>query len=255
MCRCGVERPEADTLAEVPRASGPTTDDRESWGAAQVRALRDGYEEESELPPVWRLTCKGLLVLALAAVFTLIARSSFDDPLPRQGNIRVLARLDEYTKTSAPRESNAIPGFLGVPGTLGVIEPSSLDSHPVRNIDGATLGNGFCSASIPRLVRYEFPGFYNRLSDARLEAAVLKQHPEYHDRVCALPFDLDADADDVVKYELKPRTALAWAGLTIWTLVLTAAIVAPFAILYYRFGVDYIASLPQRRSQRSASLP
>jgi hypothetical protein len=220
------------------RADNPeVSDDRKpGWWAAERREIEESFEDEVYLPRAWRLSARVLLAAAVAVVLTLAARYNFADPLPTAGNVEVVARLDDFTR-KAGDAGNTIPAFLALPGAVGVVEPSAPAEQPVRSLDETELRRGFCSASLPLLIRHEYPGFYDRWSDARLERAVLQEHPEYRDRVCAVAVWLDADPDAIVKYQMRPRSVFANAGLLLWTTFLTAAFAAALLVVYYRFVV------------------
>ncbi len=158
--------------------------------------------------------------LAIAAVTTL-AGAAFVflwTMVPSRGeqrlspdDVHVLARLDDYTKAAGPGVSNAIPGFLALPGTLGALVDATVDlsappaSAPptVDEVSATELLKGFCTVNLPSLVRQQYPGSYDQLTDAELEKRVLDKHPEYHDKVCVLPAWVPA-AHDIVKYERVP---------------------------------------------------
>ena len=61
----------------------------------------------------------------------------------------------------------------------------------------------------------------------------------------------DADPDDIVKYELKPRRLLALTGLGLWILLVTGACGLSCVIVYYRYVVDYLESIPRKSSAGS----
>jgi hypothetical protein len=175
-------------------------------------------------------------------VFAASAVRSFGEPVPTRGNIRVLTNLDAFTRAAADTDSNAILGFLASPGALGAVETAWPDDAPVVAVDETELRRGFCSRTIVRLVRHEYPGFYDGWSDARLERTVLEKHPEYRDRVCAVPAVLGVAPQDIVKYELQPRSAIANAALALWALVQTAAVAAAALFVYYRAVASYTGS-------------
>jgi hypothetical protein len=144
---------------------------------------------------------------------------SRDQASPTQDDIRILARLDEHTTNAGPRVPNTIPSFLALPGRVGVLEsdvPPSLErpgdpvspvssNQIVKEIKEGELQKGFCSSSVPRLVRQQFPGAYDDWSDDKLERTVLRTHPEYRGRLCVLPPWIDAKPHDIIKYELIAR--------------------------------------------------
>jgi hypothetical protein len=102
------------------------------------------------------------------------------------------------------------------------------------------LERGLCSLNMARQIRHQYPGYYERWSDARLERVVLDKYPEYRDRLCVLSIRADAVAADIVKYELKSRSLAGRAGL--WLLALTATAAVALGLLngYYRGIVPYL---------------
>jgi hypothetical protein len=105
------------------------------------------------------------------------------------------------------------------------------------------LEKGFCSASLAKQIRYEFPGFYENWPDDRLERVALEKYPEFQDRLCVLPSQLGVSPDDVVKYRLRARTMMEWTILWSRTAIVTALFAMVLLNLYYRLLVD---SLPQQ---------
>jgi hypothetical protein len=61
---------------------------------------------------------------------------------------------------------------------------------------------------------------------------------------------LDASADEVIKYELKQRSALAWVGVWTATLLLTGFFAIACVNAYYRLLVA--SARPQRRTALAA---
>jgi hypothetical protein len=235
-CRCGAERADAERAGDPAPVAPAPRPAAAGWWTAHWIAVAEGYAAEARLPAARRILLRTVLGAAIAAVFVATAAISTAEPVPAAGNIRVLARLDEHTRRASDA-ADVIPSFLALPGALGVLPPTAPDERPVRNADGAVLRRGFCSPSVARLVRFEYPTHYRGLSDARLERAVLEKHPEYRDRLCALPYELDADPEDVIKYELRPRSIPGWMAVSVWTLGVTAAFAAAVLSLYCRFVV------------------
>lgn len=234
------------------------------------------------------IVLKAGFVAAVAAVFAgsvLLLRGGASGT---GGEIRVLSRLDEYTRASNPSVVNTIPTFLMQAGRTGILPPTPpapdatlsttgappagappaagattasttgapaagtapaaggssppggpasatspaggvLPAEPapdapipvsaVRPLDEVELQKGFCTATVSRLVRQQYPGTYDGIPDAQLEKTLLKQRPEYKGRLCILPVWIDADPHDIVKYEVRqdvaaiPRTVWLWSGL------------------------------------------
>ena len=190
-------------------------------------------------------------VTALALVFAAAATLLPADVRDPQGNIRVLSRLDEYTKRSSPDVANTVPTFLSQPGLLGVLPaaaplpeggseaftPRMFTTNDIKPINQAELQKGFCTASLSRLVRHQFPGSYDDIPDKELEQTVLAKHPDYKDRLCQLPVWVDAAPSDIVKYEVEPPSRPASGGARlVWAGLITAAIGAVAFAVYWRLG-------------------
>jgi hypothetical protein len=94
--------------------------------------------------------------------------------------------------------ANSIPGFLALRGRVGIVEGPST----IKDLSEAELQKGICSASLPLLIRQQYPGTYDGWKDADLERTVLAKHPEYRDALCILPTWIDAAPHDIVKYEI-----------------------------------------------------
>jgi len=153
-----------------------------------------------------------LLLAATAATAVMLLKSSAGDAPKAPAKIKVLRRLDEFTKNAGPKVRNAIPAFLSIPGRIGVLEPNEDDAGAVpvirhiKEISEVELAKGICSPSVPVLIRSLYPGAYDNWPDAKLERTVLAKHPEYRDKLCILPLWIEATPHDIVKYELTPRT-------------------------------------------------
>src|SRR5215470_12285393 len=105
--------------------------------------------------------------------------------LPRiPKNTSSILRLDDFTRHAGPTERNTMPAFLALPGDVGAL---SAGGAAIRDVDENELKNVICAPSVAVLVRQEFPGYYERIPDDRLEQLVLVKHPGYRDRLCALP--------------------------------------------------------------------
>jgi hypothetical protein len=177
-----------------------------------------------------RLLQTAAFVAGLVVVFFVSVRllpGTGDAP---QGNIRIVARLDDYTRKSNPRIANTIPTFLTQPGRLGAVPPTAaaapegvvadpasgeapaaepaapppvLTTHDITPVNEVELQKGFCTATLVGLIRQRYPGSYDHMPDAELEKTVLETRPEYRDRVCVLPVWITADPRDIVKYEVE----------------------------------------------------
>ena len=190
-------------------------------------------------------------IAALALVFAGVATLLPADARNPQGNIRVLSRLDEYTKRSSPDIANTVPTFLTQPGLLGVLPaaaplpeggseaptPRVFTTSDIKPINQAELQEGYCTASLSRLVRQQFPGSYDDIPDKELEQTVIAKRPEYKDRLCQLPVWVDAAPSDIVKYEVEPSSGPARGGARLlWAGMITAAIGAVAFAVYWRLG-------------------
>lgn len=125
-------------------------------------------------------------------------------------------------KPSTPSTSS--PGAIATPaaGAEPPVEPVADAPIPVsaiKPINEAELQKGFCTATLPRLVRQQYPGTYDDIPDADLEKQLLKLHPDYKGRLCVLPVWIAAKPHDIVKYEVSrdalaiPQTVWLWSGL------------------------------------------
>jgi hypothetical protein len=126
-----------------------------------------------------------------------------------------------------------MPAFLALPGDVGAL---SADGAAIKDIDENELKHVVCAPTLAALVRQEFPGFYERIPDNRLEQAVLEKHPDYRGRLCALPAWMDATPHDIIKYQLKPLPPLR-ASVVLWSMLFVAAFVVVVLNAYYRLLV------------------
>jgi hypothetical protein len=200
-----------------------------------------GYTPDAHLGRGWSLFLTTLFVAAVAAVGTATVRLTHGDPPATREHIQVLARLDDYTRNAGPNARNTIPSFLALRGAVGALRSDAAPTETVKSIGEADIRQGFCSRSVARQVRFEYPGYYERWSDARLERAVVQKYPEYRDRVCVLPVRIDAAAADIVKYELKPRSFINRAGLWLMTLLVTAVFALACLNVYFRLVIARLA--------------
>jgi hypothetical protein len=201
-----------------------------------------GYQVDTDLAAGWRVTLKASMALAAIALAAALFRYTHTEPLAVRENVEVLTTLDGFTRTAGPQPGNTIPLFVAGTGRLGVLGASGTPDDPVRGLRESDLQQGFCSQSVAKLVRYEHPGYYDQWPDAKLERVVLEKHPEYADRVCMLSVRLDASADEIIKYELKPRSLMGHAVLWSRTLLLTILFAAICLNVYYRLIVGRLVS-------------
>jgi hypothetical protein len=205
-----------------------------------------GYRTDMELSGRWRLLLKGGFIAVVVLVFVIAAMLLGGKPPHTRENIRVLWRLDDYTRNSDASAANTIPAFLALPGNVGVLPialapdvASSSDgftsAQDIKSISETEIQKGFCTRSVHLLVRQQYPGAYDDLSDAELERRVLDKHPEYRDKLCILPAWIDATPHEIVKYELKPQVAfMPRLAVWPWAALITAVFAVAALNLYYR---------------------
>ena len=247
VCRCGSERRRLEALGYKIQSAQPSV---RPAPAAPRRRLEHhglattlvGYQLDTDLAVGWRVVLKGLFAMSVVAVAAALVHFTHTEPLPVRDNIQILSSLDAFTRTAGPESSNTIPLFIASAGRLGVLGTTGAPEDPVRALQESDLRQGFCSQSVAKQVRYEFPGYYEQWPDEKLERVVLKKYPEYAERLCLLSHRLDASADQVIKYELKPRTLLGHATLWSRTALLTIFFGAICLNVYYRLIVSRVLS-------------
>jgi len=240
VCRCGSERKRLEALgykfgAAPPQAPPPAAAARHTRPPYRgPAAALIGYRIDTDLAAGWRAVLKGLFTVMVIAAGAMTARYTYTDPPPTRENVQVLTTLEDYVRGAGPDASNTIPAFLASAGTVGVLAPAGEARDLVKAIDETELRRGFCSQNIAGQVRHEYPGYYDKWPDDKLERTVLKKYPEYADRLCVLSIRLDAAPDEIVKYELKPPSLARQAGL--WLRGLLAMLAAAVVCLnaYYR---------------------
>ena len=198
----------------------------------------------------WRFGLRALGVLGVVAIAVAMISATQRDPQPARGNVHVISTLDEFTRDAGTAAANTIPAFLELPGRLWHPAAITDSKHePVRAVTESDLREGFCSPSVVRHIRHQYPGFYDSWPDDTLERLALEKYPELRDRLCTLSYRIDATPVGVIKYELKPRTVAASAAS--WLLVV--AVIGAFALaclnIYYRLLVERLSSsgAPERR--------
>jgi len=247
-CRCGSERRRLESLGYNFDSVQPVS----TTSAARARRVSSqdyglagtliGYQLDADLSAPLRI---GLKVVFGAAVITLIValvRYTHGEPLSIRDNIQILSTLDAFTRGASPESGNTIPAFITSSGRLGVLTAAGTPEDPVRNILESDLKQGFCSQSVVNQVRHEYPGFYDNWPNDKLERMVLEKYPEFADRVCVLSVRFDAEAGDVIKYELKPRTLVGHALLWLRTLLIAGAFAFVCLNIYYRLIVERLLS-------------
>jgi hypothetical protein len=200
-----------------------------------------GYTIDEDVPRRWRLVLKALFIVSVVAVAVTMIVVTHRDPTPRRGNIHIVATLDDFTQDAEAKAPNTIPAFLALPGAVGTLGPADDPKEAVQAIDVDNLSQGFCTPSLTRLIRHDYPGYYDSWPDDKLERLALQKYPEMRDRVCTLSYKIEATPAGIIKYELKPRTL--FMSLVIWlaTLTITAAFTLGCMNLYYRVLVARLA--------------
>jgi hypothetical protein len=244
VCRCGVERKRLEALgytfdaAPQTAAGGPVASEALLGPAGTLF----GYRPDTSVARGWRVVLKTLFVLIVGLAGAAVVRYTLGDLPPTQQNVRIVSTLDAHTRSAGANATNTIPDFLALPGVTGILESSMAPTDLLKSVSETELRQGFCSQSIARQIRYQYPGFYETWPDSKLEVMVLEKYPEYQDRVCLLSSQIAADPDDIVKYEVKPRSLLGQAGLWLRTLAITALFAMALMNLYYRLLVNRLAS-------------
>jgi hypothetical protein len=253
-CRCGLARTAA-LREEIDAGKDPAAAAQKPaallpWLARIVL----GYRTDVELPRRWRPLLRGSLIAAVALVFVITVMLLDGEPPRTRENIRVLSRLDDYTRNSEPSAANTIPAFLALPGSVGVLAialapdlvssgNASTSAQDIKSISETEMQKGFCTRSVHLLVRQQYPGVYDGLSDAELERRVIDRHPEYRDKLCILPAWIDATPHEIVKYELKPRVAvMPQPSVWPWAALITGVFAIAALNVYYRLLVSQFTS-------------
>jgi len=247
VCRCGNERKRLEALgyefegAPVSPTSPPAKLRVQSSGLAGALI---GYQLDTDLGTGTRAALKALFAIAIIGVGIALVFFTHTAPLPIRDNIQILDTLDGFTRHAPPDSPNTIPAFIASAGSLGILTATGTPSDPVRRIQESDLEEGFCSQSVARQIRHEYPGYYDNWPNDKLEHMVLEKYPHYADRVCVLSVRFDAMASDVIKYELKPRSMLGHAFLWLRTLLLTAMFAVACLNVYYRLIIGFVVSPP-----------
>lgn len=246
VCRCGAERRRLEELgfelAPVSPIVHEAFDPRASMAENRLAQRLIGYRSDEALSPAWRVTVKGVCLAVTIAVAVMMVRFVQRDPLPRRDNIRVVSTLDDFTQNAGPTAANTMPAFLALPGAVGALRASSNPEEPVLALDEAELRSGFCTQSVARQIRHQYPGYYDSWPDDKLEHVALEKYPELRDRLCTLSYKIEATPEDIIKYELQPRTVIASAGLWLTAVFITAIVALGCANLYYRGLVNRVAA-------------
>ena len=226
----------------APQAPGSS---RAAAGAAStaepgLAGMLVGYRF-AHVSRAWRIVFTLLfLILVGGAGYGVVTYTHSPLPPTRQ-NVEIVSTLEAHTQ-NAGSGGNAIPAFLRLPGVVGVLEPSMTAQDRLKDLSDADLGTGFCTPSLAKLIRYEFPGFYENWPDDKLERVALEKYPEFQDRLCALPSQLGVSPDDVVKYRLRDRTIVELAILWSRTVLITLAFAMVLLNVYYRLVAMRVTS-------------
>jgi hypothetical protein len=243
VCRCGIERRRLEALgynfdlSPIPDASSVVPVRVASQAAPGLAGLLVGYRSDAHISPAWRVVFAVLFLILVGAAGYIVVTYTHLPLSPTRQNVEIVATLEGHTK-NVGNTGNAIPAFLRLPGTVAVLEPTMTATDVLKPLSDADLGTGFCSASLARQIRYQFPGFYESWPDDKLERVALKKYPEFQDRLCVLPTQLDVSADDVVKYRLRNRTIVEWALVWSRTALITGLFAMALLNVYYRGLVD-----------------
>ena len=246
MCRCGVERSRLEALgynfdlSPIPTASTSASPRIASGAEPGLAGLLVGYRADANVSRAWRIVFTLLfLILVGGAGYMVVTYTHL--PLPStKDNAEIVATLEGHTK-AAGNSGNAITTFLRLPGTVAVLEPTMTGKDLLKPFRDADLETGFCSASIARQIRYQFPGFYESWPDDKLERVALEKYPEFQDRMCILSSQFGVNPDDIIKYRLRPRTIVEWTILWSRTALITLVFAMALLNVYYRLLVDRLS--------------
>jgi hypothetical protein len=225
-----------------PIAAASPASPREAGSAAPgLAGMLVGYRPTGDVSTAWRIVLTLLfLIMVGGAGYAVITYTHL--PLqPTRANIEIIRTLEEHTRTDTSG-GNAITSFLRLPGTTAVLEPTMTADDLLKPLSDADLQTGFCSASLAKQIRYQFPGFYEGWSDDRLERVALEKYPEFQDRLCIIPTALDVSADDVLKYRLRQRTIVEWAIIWSRTTLITGLFAMALLNVYYRALVPRLSA-------------
>jgi hypothetical protein len=193
-----------------------------------------GYRPDDDVPEWQRVTLKAVVAVGAVTACALTVWLLNRGELPRiPKNTSSILRLDDFTRHSDRTVRNTMPAFLALPGDVGTL---SADGTAIRDVDQNELRNVVCAPTLAVLIRQEFPGYYERIPDNQLERSVLEKHPEYRDKLCALPAWMDATPHNIVKYRLKPLPPLR-ASVVLWSVFAMAAFAIVVLNIYYRLLV------------------
>ncbi len=246
VCRCGVERSRLEALgynfdlSPIATASPAATARPMSGAAPGLAGLLVGYRD-ANVSRAWRIVFTLLFVILVGGVGYGLVTYTHLPLAPTRENVEIVATLEGHTK-AAGNSGNAITSFLRLPGTVAVLEPTMTAKDLLKPMSDADLEMGFCSASVARQIRYQFPGFYESWPDDKLERVALEKYPEFQDRLCVLPVSLGVSPDDVVTYRLRARTIVEWTILWSRTALITGLFAMALLNVYYRLLVPRLSA-------------
>jgi hypothetical protein len=226
-----------DPAPSPARAAAPVVSDTERGLAGMLV----GYRSDAHVSRAGRIVFTLLFLILVGGAGYAVATYTHHPLPPTRANVNIVSTLEGHTK-SAGNTGNAITTFLTLPGTVAVLEPTMTAGDLLKTVSDADLASGFCSASVARQIRYEFPGFYESWPDDKLERVALEKYPEFQDRLCILPSQLGVAPDDVVKYRLRARTIVELVILWSRTALLTLAFAMMLLNVYYRLVVKRVTS-------------
>jgi len=211
-----------------------------SQAAPGLAGMLVGYRSDTRVSRAWRIVFTLLFLFLVGGVgYGVVTYTHLPLP-PTRENVEIVATLEGHTKAAGPGGGSAIPGFISLPGTIAVLEPTMTAKDLLKPLSETDLEKGFCSASLAKQIRYEFPGFYENWPDDRLERVALEKYPEFQDRLCVLPSQLGVSPDDVIKYRLRARTIVEWTILWSRTAIITGLFAMVLLNVYYRLIVDLL---------------
>ena len=224
-------------VAPIETAS-PSASTRVATAVAPgLAGLLVGYRSDAHVSRAWRVVFTLLFLILVGGAGYLVVSYTHLPLSATRANVEIVATLEGHTKATVSG-GNAVTTFIKLPGTVAVLEPTMTATDLLKPFSDTDLATGFCSASLAKQIRYQFPGFYENWPDDKLERVALEKYPEFRDRMCILSSQFGVSPDDIVKYRLRPRTIVEWTIL--WSR--TALIIAVFAMallnVYYRVLVD-----------------
>jgi hypothetical protein len=263
-CRCGVAReralPGVEVAARASDGPGPLT---------PIAAALVGYSPGMGWSGGRRTAAALALMAKLAITFALVYAATSGEAGAVGGEARILARLDEHTRAQATAVKDTIPTFLLRPGLLGTLpapeatvavalpstpastavatpatEPELISLSAIKPLNETELRKGFCTPTLPSLIRQRFPGSYDAMPDAELEKRVLAKYPEYRNRICDLPAWIGAEPHEIIKYEPVATEASIMPVLPPWAMatLVTLAMALVTLNVYYRVVAPRVAT-------------